>query len=517
MKRALFTLLCLLASGSAEAAIERYAVIIGNNNGARDEPVLRYAEEDAAKLYDVLKDLGGFLPENLLLLKHENAETARRAVISFNDRIRARTSSGGQVMLLVYYSGHADGLGLHLGASTFEVEQLEQLVRGSASTFRLLILDSCRSGALTRVKGGRAAPPIPIALEQRMAGEGAVFLSSSAGSEDSQESDEVKGSFFTHYLISGLMGAADTDADGQVTLEEAYRYAYENTLRASSRTLAGLQHPTFRYEMHGHGEVVITTLGSEGRAAVDFPRGRSYLLMHDRADGPVAAEVGARDSIRRLSLKVGRYFVRGRGDDFLLEGTVVFVAGPSQRVEDRDLRRIEYARLVRKGRSSRALVHGLQAGYLLHTALSNSDSLCNGAFAGYQVELRHLSVTPQISYCRSGFDNATLHSGVDEFAVRVWLAHVWDLPVFSIEVGVSTGTALLRQTFETRGRAPDRLTGAWTLSVGLGLLRDLPKGFYLLARVEAETFFYEQLHDSGSSSFAPSVAARASFGFGKRW
>src|SRR5204863_443943 len=140
-----------------------------------------------------------------------------------------------------------------LGTTSLELRELEQLVRGSAASFRLLILDACRSGALTRVKGGTPIPPFEIQLGERVAGEGAVFLTSSSASEDSQESDEIKGSFFTHALVSGLLGAADANSDGRVTLDETYRYAYDATLRASSRSLAGVQHPTFEYDVRGMG------------------------------------------------------------------------------------------------------------------------------------------------------------------------------------------------------------------------------------------------------------------------
>src|SRR5216684_1201361 len=106
----------------------------------------------------------------------------------------------------------------------------------------------------------RPMPPFDIRLSERVAGEGAVFLTSSSASEDSQESDDIKGSFFTHALVSGLLGAADENGDGRVTLDEAYRYAYEATLRASSRAWAGVQHPTFEYEVRGMGDVVLAAL-----------------------------------------------------------------------------------------------------------------------------------------------------------------------------------------------------------------------------------------------------------------
>src|SRR5262249_44102317 len=152
------------------------------------------------------------------------------------------------VMLWVYYSGHADPDGLHLGRSTLALDDLRGLVRGSAAPLRLLLVDSCKSGALTRVKGTRPAAPFEIRLENTHASEGVVFITSSAANEDSQESDELRGSIFTHFFASGLLGAADRSGDDKVSLAEAYAYAYEQTVRATSR-LRGTQHPTFRLDV----------------------------------------------------------------------------------------------------------------------------------------------------------------------------------------------------------------------------------------------------------------------------
>jgi hypothetical protein len=515
----LFALALLVCWSSAAGAVERYAVVIGNNMGARDEVTLRYAEEDATRVYEVLKDLGSFHPENMVLLKHEDASTVRRALIAMNARVRA--SDGGtpsQTVLVVYYSGHADGSALHLGGSLFELGELEQLVRGSSSAFRLLVLDACHAGALTRKKGGQSAPPVPIRIEERLAGEGAVVLAASAADEDAQESDEIKSSFFTHYLVSGLVGAADANGDGKVTLEEAYHYSYESTLRASSRTFAGAQHPSFRYELHGQGELVLSTVGADrrSRGLVEFPEGRSYLVLQDNANGAVVAEVGVSDRARRVDLRAGRYFVRGHGPDHLLEGTIALAAGEVHAVKDGELRRLEYARLVRKGGTQLRLVHGPQIGYRLRTGIGGS-SLCQGFFAGWNLELRHLSIAPRVAYCRSSLDNTTLHADGDTFDAELALAHAFDLPYFTLEFGVATGAALLHQSFVTTGSSPARTSGAFQVSATAALSTDLPRGFYVFGLVAGETYFLNQVARSGSSSFGPAFCVSSSFGIGRRW
>ena len=311
---ALLAFLLVVAPRKAWAAIERFAVVVGNNSGEAAETQLRYAESDAAKLHETLKDLGGFEPANVILLRGESPSTFERTLIALNDRIRSAVGAGAEVLLFVYYSGHADAQSLHMGRATLELPILERLVRGSAATFRILVLDACRSGALTRVKGGRAVTPFALAVDDHLPGQGLAFLTASSANEDAQESDELRGSFFTHHFVSGLLGAADQDGDGKIALDEAYRYAYDATVRGTSRTFAGTQHPTFSFELRGQGKVVLTELGARAasRALLRFPAGRPYLVFAGGANGAVMGEVGAIDRARRLSLKPGRYFVRGR-------------------------------------------------------------------------------------------------------------------------------------------------------------------------------------------------------------
>ena len=420
------TLAALGVAAPARAAVDCYAVLVGNDAGAADEPRLRFAETDAVKLHDALRELGDFPPENLVLLRGERPASARGALIAVNDRVRDSVAAGRQVVLLVYYSGHADADALHLGDGRLPLRELEQLVRGSAATVRLLVVDACRSGALTQAKGGSRAPPFPVAIEPRLAGEGAVFLTSTAVNEEAQESDAIGGSFFTHYLVSALLGAGDQNDDGQVSIEEAYRFAYENTLRASSRSAIGIQHPTFHYDLRGQGSLGLTfPFRDAERAQLRFPAGLAFLVLRGDGDGPVVAEVGPADRQRRLSLKPGRYFVRGRGRDYLLEGTLSLAAGGNQLVEERQLARVQYARLVRKGGADRPALSVL-GGYQAATSLWSDGGLCQGGFAGPALALSRLTVDLAIGACRSRDPRQFLEATADVFDARAGLWMEWD-------------------------------------------------------------------------------------------
>jgi hypothetical protein len=86
-----------------------------------------------------------------------------------------------------------------------------------------------------------------------------------------------------------------------VSLEEVYAHAYEHTLRASSQTLYGTQHPTFRIDLKGHGAVALTWLGRGARSArLTLPEHYGFLLFAESEQGPVVAELGEQDRARTL-------------------------------------------------------------------------------------------------------------------------------------------------------------------------------------------------------------------------
>ena len=484
----------LLVPGAARARVERFAVLIGNDLGHAEDAPLRYASTDAVRMYEVLRELGGFEPFNMVLLRNESAATVRSTLLTINERVRAAVERPDtEVMLLVYYSGHADAEDLHLGNGELPVHELAQMVRGSAAKFRLVVLDACRSGALTRIKGGRVTDPFALP-DERIPGDGLAYLTSSAVHEDAQESDTLRGSFFTHALISGLLGAADQNGDGAVVLDEAYRYAYDATRRATSRTLAGTQHPSFRYDLRGSGDVVLTRPAAHWRerARLRVPAGIAFMIMLDHAEGVVVGELSAETGGRELSLRPGRYFLRGRGSDVLLEGTVSAKAGELVTVNIDTMDRIEYARLVRKGERLSGVAHGPELGMRVRTALANEDRPCLGALLGYAVQLEHFALRLRASGCRGGFDNAVLEAGSTALDLELQVTRLWDpawAKVLAFELGLSGGSTLWSQRFDTPGVAPSRRSLTPFLGIVAGVALELGAGVQLGAQAAAETHF----------------------------
>jgi hypothetical protein len=420
----------------AHADTERYAVVIGDNRGASDEQPLRYAESDAQRFADLLGDVGGVPAENQVVLRGKSADQVRRALIATNERIRMAPRPAADAVLLVYYSGHGDADALHLGDTALPLRELEALVRGSPAAVRVLVIDACRSGSITRVKGGRPAPPLVLATAAPLLGEGLIVLTASTLTEDAQESDLLGGSFFTHYLLSGLHGAADDNGDRVVTVAEAFGYARDQTIIASSRTLAGTQHPTFHYDLRGRADLPLADLGNAtGHGTLTLPTGATWLVVRTGSSPGVVGEIAADARRRTLSLQPGTYAVRGRARDALLEGTATVAAGRDTAVDPGRLDRTVYASLVRKGKGEiLAGVSGPFAGYTSFR-YGFDNALFRGAVAGWTWVRPNITLSPRIS--------ATLSNrfGLEQTVVMADLrvTRAWELRRCAIDLGFAVG------------------------------------------------------------------------------
>jgi len=239
-------------------AIRRFALVVGANDGGRARVKLRYAVTDAKALIRVLETLGGVLPDDSRLLVEPNRDTLFWEINRLKDRIDRAKEKHKRVEVIVYYSGHSDENHLLLGKDKVSYIELRDQIDAMNADVRIAILDSCASGAFTRLKGGQKTAPFLMDSANDM--KGYAFMTSSSSHESSQESDRLKGSYFSHYLTSGLRGAADMTQDGRITLNEAYQFAFNETLAQTEKTLSGPQHPNYNIQMTGTGDVVMTDI-----------------------------------------------------------------------------------------------------------------------------------------------------------------------------------------------------------------------------------------------------------------
>lgn len=307
-------------AGTTGPAERRFALIVGDSQGGAGTRPLRYAERDAKRIHAILTRLGGVREEDARLLTGVDADALRLAFAELSDKARAAKAAGDTTLFILYYSGHARDGDLRLGDSRLPLEELRASLRDAPADVRIGLLDSCQSGAITRSKGARLAPAFDVA--HGTSPHGLVLIASSSADEESQESDEINASFFTHYLASGLLGDADASGDGKVTLAEAYTYAYARTVGGTAETRAGSQHPVYLYDLGGAGDVVLTEL-SPARGGLVFPSGdEGVYVVLDPSRKAIAEVAKGPGGARRLSLAPGRYTVKKRLADAVLVGDV---------------------------------------------------------------------------------------------------------------------------------------------------------------------------------------------------
>jgi hypothetical protein len=511
-RRSIVILLALLWARAAGADPNRFALIVGDNRGAHDEVQLRYAQSDAERLAGVLKTLGGFEPQNVTVLAGASADEVRHVLAAIDARARAYP---GDSLLLVYYSGHADASALHLAGTQLPIATLAELVSGSPASARVLVLDACRSGTITRVKGGTPAPAFDVTPAFAVGAQGVALLSSSAAGESSQESDALGASFFTHALVSALLGAGDANHDGAVTLAEAFAYAREQTLAATSRTLYGPQHPTYRYDLGGREDLVLTRPGAEYRAlgTLAFLRRGFYVVHKHSADGSVVAEVlVSDDGGRRMALDSGRYFVTRHESDHLEQGRFDVRAQQLTQVMPELMARLDYARVVRKGGSERHLSGSLLAatglrGSLLGLGLSWQTAL------GARLDLHQVSLELRLSFGQSEVDNQRLDIVTREISAAVDALRAFDLGPLTLDVGLELGGSALLQALHDPSQQDRRSFGPF---VGILGQVELPLWRRLFVRLEvAGLFYFLQSQDVNSGVMTSTEATyRVSGGFG---
>jgi len=245
-----------------------WAVVIGINDYPR-LPKLKYAVQDAEAFYQLLVEENRVPPENVILLTNEQASLVNlRSTLGTRIKNSARESD----MVIIFFAGHGaterdaaspDGDGLEKYLLAFdsdpadlyttampmvEVARIFNRIRSERLVF---IADACYSGG----SGGRT---ISVAdtranigdgfLERVVGGRGKVIITASSANEVSVEKDELQHGVFTYYLLEGLRGKADLDHDSMITVDEAYRYVYEQVPKATGQE----QHPVKKGSVEGN-------------------------------------------------------------------------------------------------------------------------------------------------------------------------------------------------------------------------------------------------------------------------
>jgi hypothetical protein len=445
--------LLLAWSATASASPGRFALLVGANVGDPHEVVLRHAEDDATRLAQTMRTLGDFPADQVMLMTGTTAEELRDALIRLNARIREHR----EAVLMVFYSGHADAEALHLAGTRFPMAEFKALLVGSPAASRVLIVDACRSGTLIQLKGAHPVTPFPVPALDEPVPEGFAVLTSSTATEDSQESTALGSSFFSYYLNSGLIGGADQDRDGTVTLSELYTFASAETRVATARTPVGPQNPTFQFQLGGRRDLVLTRPGRRDLrvGSLSFAQAGRYVVQRWERAGlsPPVAELAASERGAQIALPAGRYRVTLRGERTISERDFEVRVGETTPIEIAQLVRVDIGRTVRKG-GTRASATGFAVTAGWHTDQLGGPyrSLIMGAGPSATLALRHdrrwFSLEARVGLERGhvvGADGISLENESVLPAAAVLFPFDWR--TVTLAFGLEVGLAAVRQRY----------------------------------------------------------------------
>jgi len=175
-------------------------------------------------------------------------------------------------MVIIFFAGHGaterdatspDGDGLEKYLLPFDTDpadlystampmvEVARILNRIRSERLVFIADACYSGA----SGGRTISVTGVRanmtdgfLERVTGGRGKMIITASAANEVSVEKDELQHGVFTYYLLEGLRGKADLDRDSMITVDEAYRYVYDQVPQATGQE----QHPVKKGTVEGN-------------------------------------------------------------------------------------------------------------------------------------------------------------------------------------------------------------------------------------------------------------------------
>ncbi|MEM9259171.1 MAG: caspase family protein [Bacteroidota bacterium] len=233
--------------------VKVWAVVVGAARYTHMR-TLKYTDDDAYHVYAFLKSVeGGALPDEQVKVLIDDDATHRNILMAMNETyLRADEND----VILFYFSGHGlPGAFLPVDydgyTNRLEHYQLRDALLQSRAKHKLVIADACHSGSL----GGRAEAGQELAARSGGGADAALsayynalnnasastaLLLSSNGEEISLEDGGLRSGIFSHYLIRGMKGEADSNADRLISIQELFSFVH----REVRRYTGNIQTPT---------------------------------------------------------------------------------------------------------------------------------------------------------------------------------------------------------------------------------------------------------------------------------
>jgi tetratricopeptide (TPR) repeat protein len=310
-----------------------YALVVGISRYKHlpAQAQLKYPDRDADAVYTVLisKEGGGFPPENVHVLKDEDAtlknlqdqlENWLPSVVKEDDRV------------LIYFAGHgfltagASYLAPHdidrnnIAGTAYSMSRLGDVIGNKIrAKWKVLLADACHSGAITPEADRAQVNQALLDLNKSL-----FVVTASRDREQSFEGPGWGGGhgIFTYYVVKGFEGEADGSGDGVVTAQELGDYVYSNVSQATSQR----QHPTF--DRGSFDTNMLLAYNPNRAASANMPAPKFGTLVVETnmdgvevmVDGRSMGVVNKASALRLPGLQPGVHTIQGNREGYEPDG-----------------------------------------------------------------------------------------------------------------------------------------------------------------------------------------------------
>ncbi len=269
-----------------KAEPRRLALLIGNSDYEEEKGFksLKKSLADLTALAAVLEDknIGAFEPV-IQLPNYDGLKIIPKISKFFK-------SAELDDLLLFYFSGHGkvsgeefylvmkDGDIADLDSTAVSASFLRNCLKTSPSKRKVVILDCCQSGFLT--KGGDDSQSLADAFEK--SGYGHIIMTAANSSWYAFEDDKLANSLFTHFLLEGLRtGQAAIHNEPFIKANSIFEYVKPRVVEYSKK-MGILQQPGWKID--GDGDMVLARNPAWRAPKVELPAVITKFLASDDPD-----------------------------------------------------------------------------------------------------------------------------------------------------------------------------------------------------------------------------------------
>ena len=237
------------------------ALIIGVSSYENTNAKALYADNDALLFKDYASDKLG-VPDNKIKVLVNDGADEKDILLAVKEWLR-RSAKPDKSDIYVFFAGHGlasqdgkdmyllphDGSPRLLKKTAILRDELFSDIEESNPKSVTVFLDTCYSGEARDHEMLISGRPIIIKAKKQSIPNAFTLFSAASNEQISRPLEEAKHGMFSYFLMKGMEGDADVNADNKITAQELHNYVRENVTQQSS----GSQTP----ELHGDKKRVL--------------------------------------------------------------------------------------------------------------------------------------------------------------------------------------------------------------------------------------------------------------------